>query len=56
MLSFVNSMVRYAGERYLSFEVLRDETTGLKIPKTAVTEKEFYVIPVAYLETSGKDT
>ena len=56
VLSFVNSMVRYAGERYLSFEVLRDETTGLKIPKTAVTEKEFYVIPVAYLETSGKDT
>ena len=56
VLSFVNSMVRYANERYLSFEVLRDETTGLKIPKTAITEKDFYVIPVAYLTEVEDDT
>ncbi len=56
VLSFVNSMVRYANERYLKFEVLRDETTGLKIPKTAITEKEFYVIPVAYLTKVEDDT
>ena len=53
VLNFINSMVRYAGDRYLSFEVLRDETTGLKIPKTAVTEKEFYVIDISYLTKSG---
>ena len=56
VLSFVNSMVRYANERYLSFEVLRDETTGLKIPKTAVTEKDFYVIPADYLTKVENDT
>lgn len=56
VLSFVNSMVRYAGERYLSFEVLRNETTGLKIPKTAVTEKEFFVIDAACVTQSGTDT
>ena len=56
VLSFVNSMVRYAGERYLNFEVLRDETTGLKIPQTAVTQKEFYVIPVDYLTKVENDT
>ena len=53
VLDFVNSMIRYADERFLTFEVLRDETTGLKIPKTAVTEKEFFVIDKAYVTTSG---
>lgn len=56
VLSFVNSMVRYANERYLSFEVLRDETSGLKIPRTAITEKDFYVIPAAYLTKVENDT
>lgn len=56
VLSFVNSMVRYADQRYLSFEVLRDEESGLKIPKSALTMKDFYVIPVDYLTTSGNDT
>lgn len=56
VLSFVNSMVRYANERYLSFEVLRDETSGLKIPRTAITEKDFYVIPAVYLTKVENDT
>ena len=49
MLSFVNSMIRYAGERYLDFEILRDEETGLKIPQSAVTEKDFFVIDASYV-------
>lgn len=53
VLEFINSMVRYANDRYLSFEVLREETAGLKIPKSAVTEKDFYVIDVNYLTKSG---
>lgn len=56
VLEFINSMVRYAGDRFLSFEILRDETMGLKIPKSAVTEKDFYVIDLAYLTSSGSDT
>ena len=56
VLSFINSMVRYAGQRYLDFEVLRSETEGLKIPKSAVTEKEFYVIDVNYLTQSEDRT
>ena len=39
VLSFVNSMVRYAGERYLDFEILRDETVGLKIPQVSCDRK-----------------
>ena len=53
VLTFVNSMVRYAGERFLDFEILRDETKGLKIPVTTMTKKDFYVIPIAYLTKSG---
>lgn len=56
VLDFVNSMIRYANERFLTFEVLRDETTGLKIPKTAVTEKDFFVIDKNYITTSGADS
>lgn len=49
VLSFVNSMIRYAGERYLDFEILRDEETGLKIPQSAVTEKDFFAIDASYV-------
>lgn len=56
VLSFVNSMVRYAGERFLDFEILLNETKGLKIPATTVTEKDFYVIPIAYLTKSGDES
>lgn len=56
VLEFINSMVRYAGERFLEFEVLRDETNGLKIPKSAVTEKEFFCIDADYVTKSGSDT
>ncbi len=56
VLQFVNSMVRYAGERFLDFEIIREETTGLKIPVTTVTEKEFFVIPADYLSKSGDES
>lgn len=56
VLEFVNSMVRYADDRYLGFEVVINETSGLKIPKSAVTEKEFYVIEKDYVTNSGSDT
>ncbi len=52
VLTFINSMVRYAGDRFLNFEILQDETAGLKIPVTTMMKKDFYVIPVAYLAKS----
>lgn len=55
VLDFVNSMIRYANDRFLTFEVLIEETRGLKIPKTAVTEKEFFVIDKNYVTTSGSN-
>ena len=55
VLDFVNSMIRYANDRFLTIEVLIEETRGLKIPKTAVTEKEFFVIDKNYVTTSGSN-
>lgn len=55
VLEFVNSMIRYANDRFLTFEILRDETMGLKIPKSSVTEKDFFVIAKEYVTNSGPD-
>lgn len=48
-LSFDRHMLRYLSDRYLTFEIVENIETGLKIPISAVTEKNFYTIPVEYL-------
>lgn len=48
-LSFDRSMIRYAGERFLDIELILEDVSGLKIPKTAVIEKEFYPVPEDYI-------
>ena len=56
VIHFSNSMIRYASERYLDVELILEDETGLKIPQTAVTEKEFYIVPKEYLTTGGAST
>lgn len=46
ILSLKSGMVRYVTDRYIEIELIRNEETGLKIPNSAITEKEFYTIPV----------
>lgn len=53
ILQLKSSMVRYAKERYIEIELLLSEESGLKIPNTAITEKEFYTIPVDYFLLGG---
>ena len=55
VLTMKNAMIRYASERYLEIELLMAEETGLKIPNTAIVEKEFYTIPVEYF-LKGNDS
>ncbi len=55
-LSFSSSMIRYADERFLDIELILEDETGLKIPKSAVTEKEFYTIPEEYLTQGGNSS
>jgi hypothetical protein len=46
-------MMNCASERFVNIRVIGEYTEGLKIPKTSVTEKDFYVIPEEYLHTGG---
>lgn len=55
-LTFNNSMIRYVNDRYLDVELILEDETGLKIPKTAETSKEFYVVPKAYLTVGGNSS
>lgn len=52
-LEFSNSVVRYANDRYLDVELVLDNQSGLKIPKSTVVEKDFYAIPNTCITKGG---
>ena len=52
-LEFNNSMIRYAEDRYLNIELILEDESGLKIPKTAVVTRIFSIVPRDYLTTGG---
>jgi len=55
-LSFDKSMIRYINERYLDVELILEDETGLKIPKSAETTKDFYIVPKSYLTQGGNSS
>lgn len=54
-LTFQSAGLRFATERYLEVELLLSDTSGLKIPNTALTEKNFFLLPKDYLTKGGED-
>lgn len=56
LMNFNNSMIRYINERYLDIELVIEDETGLKIPKSAETTKDFYVVPASYLTQGGNSS
>ena len=52
-LSFTNSMLKYATDRYIDVELMTDEQTGLKIPNSSIVQRDFYLIPEDYLTKGG---
>lgn len=52
-LDFQEYMVQFLSERYLRFEIVSEQVTGLKIPVSAVAEKTFYLVPLDYLAQGG---
>lgn len=52
-LDFNNSMIRFASERYLDFELIMEDDIGFKIPRSAIAEREFYLIPKEYVISQG---
>ena len=53
VISFTSGMIRYAEDRFLSIELVTNTGSGLKIPNTAITEKDFYKIPAQMLVQGG---
>jgi len=54
-LDFSKYMEQFVSERYVDFEIVTDEVRGLKIPRSAVTDVAFYVIPKDYYVNAKKD-
>ena len=55
-IDFNKYMVEFLSDRFVEFEIVTDKVDGLKIPISAVTEKEFYLVPKEYLDTGGDST
>ncbi len=53
MLTFTNSMITFAQDRYIDVELLTDEKPGLKIPNSAIVNMQFYTIPEDFLTRGG---
>lgn len=53
-LSFDGAMIRYLSERYLDVELILENATGLRVPKSAVIEKDCYMIPKEYIVENGE--
>jgi len=48
-LAMNSSMIRYISDRYIEVELGDENQTGLKIPNSAIIEKEFLLIPTDYI-------
>lgn len=53
-LSFTNSMISFISDRFLDVELILNDETGLKIPNSAIVQKEFYLIPEDFITNAGE--
>lgn len=51
-LDFHKYMEQFVSDRFVDFEIITEEVKGLKIPRTAVTEVNFFQIPKEFLVRS----
>ena len=52
-LKFNNSMVTFAADRFLEIELIANVENGLKVPLSAITTKEFFLVPKDYVTKGG---
>ncbi|MBR1524231.1 MAG: hypothetical protein IJ641_07235 [Lachnospiraceae bacterium] len=52
-----DSMIAFATDRFVDIELVLEEIRGLKVPNSAIVNREFYVIPVDYAtDSTARDT
>ena len=52
-LVFNNSCVSFCTDRYVDIELVVNDKQGLKIPNSAIAEKEFFIIPADFMTKGG---
>lgn len=52
-LSFTNSMLTFASQRFVEMELIIHDEVGLKIPNSSIVEKDFFLVPTAYMTKGG---
>ena len=50
ILQMDSYIVQFTADRFIPFEIVTNDVSGLKIPVKSVTKKDFYVIPSEYLQ------
>lgn len=53
-LIFNNSMITFSTDRFVDIELVTNDEKGLKIPNSAIVEKEFFLVPIEYVTQGGK--
>lgn len=53
-LTFTNSMITFCTDRFIDIELITEEEKGLKVPNSAIVEKEFFIVPKEYVTQGGK--
>ena len=53
ILSFTNSVMAFCTDRFVDIELLTSDEEGLKIPNSAIVQKEFIMIPEEYMTKGG---
>lgn len=53
VLSFNKYVIRYMNDRFVDIELLINSAEGLKIPVSAILEKEFLMIPTEFVTVGG---
>ncbi len=49
-------MIDYVDERFLSVEIILDRYEGLKVPNTAIIDKQVYKIPLEFFTAGGNES
>lgn len=55
-LTFTNSMVTFAKDRFVDIELLLEEDTGLKVPNTSIANNSFFLIDKDFVTMGGNSS
>ena len=55
-ITFNSGLIRYASNRFLEIELVTNTKSGLKIPLTAIVNKDFYIIPKEFVISERQDS